>query len=908
MVTRLWWCLLFFFCSVASAQEQQPHPEPQQPPHPEPQQQSQQPLPEPQQQPLPEPHQQPLPEPQQPPHPEPQQQPHPEPTPSSSLSPVLDTEEDRRGPPKQDTDIVQQLIDGFLGSKPALGSNKTSMSPSRFVNTSDYWFTNNLKPAGSIKDLDAAQKWLDGYVKEAEVILQEVNGAGWSYFTNLTDHHQKILVQAEDVLGKFVRSTSKQVKQFDMAALASNDSLQRMMSMLTIEGMKALPEERLAELNELKKELSGAFANGAICEKGRAPPCTLRYPDLQPLMATERDASRLLYIWLAWRGVAGPPYRQNYTDLMEVSNEGAKLNGFRDAGEMWRSPYEMTTPSLGQAASLDLRTELKRLYSEMLPLYVQLHAYMRRRLAGIFNPNNVPALTKDGPIPAHVLGSMHAENWASLYFETKPFAQDENTFGGDPWSAHDPIGSELQKHNYTVEGMFKQAEEYFTSMGFDNLPESFWNTSVFTRPWEKDMLCHPSLAFDLRNGKDYRVKICAQVSQADFTEAHKLLAQNYYQMSYREQPLPFRESANPSFASAIAESFGLLSENGDYLKSLGLLPSDKTIDSDSPKMINKLYQEALQWIAAIPFTVVADFWRWDAFAGVLNETSYNDGWWHLREQYQGVKAPAPRSPTEDFDPLSSPLISQQHNPVIRESVSYIMKFQIIKGLCGVVNGTDGPLQTTTCSLANSKMAGEKLKNLMRLGASRSWPEALKEITGTEKLDATPLMEYYRPLLDWLKAENEKTHTYIGWDGPGTPFEKSEIPEPTGNLGPSGAELFPSREEVSYPGQSCGRGQICLLDSTCNGTICECNDGLFAFKMGHSVSCLPGDPAQVGFGTGSDLVIGLFSHETPSVSAEPEPEPIPEGETPAKKAATTYLAHVCLILVCGLIAMLQKAVL
>lgn len=147
MATRLWWFMVFFsFVVVAESQRQQPTP-------------------------------------------------HAEPTPP----PVLDTSEDRRGPPRQDTDIVQALIDGFLGSKPALGSNKTSISPMRLVNTSEYWLASNLKPPGSIKDVDMAQKWLDGYVREAEVILQEVNGAGWNYFTNLTDYHQKFLVQAEDV-------------------------------------------------------------------------------------------------------------------------------------------------------------------------------------------------------------------------------------------------------------------------------------------------------------------------------------------------------------------------------------------------------------------------------------------------------------------------------------------------------------------------------------------------------------------------------------------------------------------------------------------------------------------------------------------------------------------------------------
>nr|CDJ92248.1 Peptidase M2 domain containing protein [Haemonchus contortus] len=426
--------------------------------------------------------------------------------------------------------------------------------------------------------------------------------------------------------------------------------------------------------------------------------------------------------------------------------------------------------------------------------------------------------------------------------------------------------------------MFIKAYRYFKSIGFPSLPKTFWTNSHFARVWSRDMICNPPAALDMRDGSDFRVKSCAQLGMPDFELAHSLMAQVYYQYLYRQQPLLFREPASSSISDAIARVFAHLSTNPHYLYSQKLVTASH-LDIKDSLIVNKLYKEALENFVKMPFDIVADNWRFEQFEGKITPAKINDRWWELRTKYEGISAPEPYN-SSNLDALMHTAISQVHSPAIKSLISYVVQFQILKSICPT-----GTVLSEGCIL--SEVTTEKLREVMKKGSSITWLQALEQLTGSAQLDASPLLEYYEPLADWLRNTNEIDQTVLGWDGDGTPFSADEIPKPRAGMD-SGSGIL-SEDRVAFPGGLCANGQECLLDSHCNGTICVCNEGLYTLEIGATVNCVPGNPADSGFGDGKGgLVIGLFSSET---TPNPEPEPTTSSQPSSQRPVSltsTYL--------------------
>ncbi|VDM41657.1 unnamed protein product [Toxocara canis] len=771
-------------------------------------------------------------------------------------------------PDEVDNDVIQQLVDRFLntGSTDEEKEAKVNKAAQALVNSSAYWDMSSIQAERSIKDPAMAKKWMDGYSAEAQKVLYQVTTAGWSYVTSVSHLTKQIFDEAEEVLSEFVKSSSKQAKQFDMSSV-DDPLLRKQFQMLSVDGMNALNDASRQEFSQIQSKINKMIAEAGICEMDKPPPCLLKHADIPSVLARKNNAENAQYIWMGWRSAIAPQLAPLYERLMQLTNQGATLNGFSDGGSMWRSPYELSIES--STPKRNMVEELNRLFSQILPFYKQLHAYVRRQLAGIFGIANTPQLTKDGPIPAHLLKTISADNWAALYHETKPFESDE--------TRTEQVLEHLHKLNYTAKGMFVQAYKYFKQLGFGKLPKSLWTKSVFSRTWSKDMVCNPPVAYDMRDGNDYRIKACAQLGDSDFKMAHRLIAQVYYEYFYREQPLPFREAANPSTLTAIINVFSLLASNIDYLKSLQLLPANAN-DSHAAR-VNELYLQALEEVVKLPFDLVVDNWRFNIFEGRTNKDTWNDDWWRLSEHYQGVKPPVPRTAT-DFDAIATPAIAQMHFPAMRHFIGYIMQFQFLKALCqNKTNLSEG------CRLQKSSV--ENVKKVMMLGSSINWVDALKMITGSDQLDARPLLEYYEPLISWLGNANERVQVTVGWEGAGVPFTESEVPVPRTNASDANLQHVLSEDQVAFPGGDCSKGQECLLDSTCKSGMCECNEGLYTLKIGNTHNCVPGNPADAGFGDGhGGLVIGLFPEEKISTlepSGEPEPSAKPELEPKAKSA-------------------------
>jgi len=481
---------------------------------------------------------------------------------------------------------------------------------------------------------------------------------------------------------------------------------------------------KTAEQAQIGAKLSGLFGKGSYCrENGEC----LTLGELEHILAHSRDRQELLEAWEGWR-TSAVPMKDLYTRQVNLANQGARDLGFDDLGTMWRSGYDMDPA--------DFPAELDRIWGQVRPLYESLHCHVRARLGEYYGTDAVP---RDGPIPAHLLGNMWAQNWENIY----------DIVGPEQTAAAYDLSTILNERNYDEVSMVKTAEAFFSSLGFEELPETFWERSLFVKPADRDVVCHAS-AWNIDEKEDLRIKMCIDVNQEDFIIIHHELGHNYYQRAYNTESYLYRASANSGFHEAVGDTVAL-SITPDYLVEIGLL--DEVPDASGD--LGLLMKQALLRVAFLPFGLMVDQWRWKVFSGEVSAQEYNDLWWALREQYQGVAAPGER-PADAFDPGA-----KYHVPMnvsyTRYFLAYILQFQFHQALCEIA-GNEGPVHR--CSIYGSTKAGERLNAMLEMGRSRPWPEALKAVTGTTQMDATAILDYFAPLQAWLDEQNANRE--CGW--------------------------------------------------------------------------------------------------------------------------------------------------
>jgi peptidyl-dipeptidase A len=292
--------------------------------------------------------------------------------------------------------------------------------------------------------------------------------------------------------------------------------------------------------------------------------------------------------------------------------------------------------------------------------------------------------------------------------------------------------------------MVRIGESFFTSLGLDPLPQSFWERSLFKKPADREVVCHAS-AWDVTFDNDLRIKMCIEPKEDDLITIHHELGHDYYFHYYYKMPMLFQQGANDGFHEGIGDTLAL-SVTPTYLKGIGLL--DKVPNNEKGET-NFLLKMALDKVAFLPFGKLIDQWRWDVFSGKTPPSKYNEAWWELRKKYQGVSAPVARSEA-DFDP-GAKFHVPGNTPYVRYFLARIYQFQFHRALCKAA-GYTGPLHK--CSIHGSKAAGDKLKAMLAMGASKPWPEAMEAVTGEKAGDASALIEYFEPLRKWLAQQNK----------------------------------------------------------------------------------------------------------------------------------------------------------
>lgn len=542
--------------------------------------------------------------------------------------------------------------------------------------------------------------------------------AAWVYQTNI---NQDTAALSAYISGKYSSLSSKLAKQAaDFNHVEVDSDTRRKLDLLRYSLVLPAPgdAEKSTRLSQIKSDLEGMYGSGKYC---RTESDCMGLTDMSNIMSTSRDESLLLEMWQGWRKVS-PPMKSMYVEQVALANEGAKELGFADVSELWRGSYDMPAADFG--------IELDRLWDQVKPFYDALHCHVRAELGNQYGTDTVP---QDQPIPAHLLGNMWAQSWGNIYDIVKP-KQELDVID---------VTEALATHNYDEIKMVRQAESFFSSLGFEPLPDTFWERSQFSKPADREVVCHAS-AWDLDDQDDIRIKMCIQKTGEEFAVIHHELGHNYYQRAYKKQPLLYRESANDGFHEAIGDTVAL-SITPKYLKEIGLVDNIP----DSSNDIGMLLKLALDKIAFVPFGLLVDQWRWKVFSGEVKPEDYNKVWWQLREKYQGVMAPVDR-PEDAFDPGAKYHVPA-NTPYTRYFIAHILQFQFHKALCEVSGNTD-PIHR--CSIYGSKVAGEALNNMLEMGKSKTWQEALTTLTGKGEMDASAILDYFAPLKVWLDQQNQ----------------------------------------------------------------------------------------------------------------------------------------------------------
>ncbi|HEY6929106.1 MAG TPA: M2 family metallopeptidase [Thermoanaerobaculia bacterium] len=565
------------------------------------------------------------------------------------------------------------------------------------------------------------------FLEEAEAKLLALavdeSRTGWVQSTYITDDTERLHAQANEKLIAATAADAKQAARFDGVALP--EELARKMKLLKVNLTLAAPAnpKESEEVTRIAAALEGMYGKGKYCPEGK--PC-MDLEEISKILATSRDPKELLDVWQGWHRIAAP-MRKDFERFVTLANKGAREIGFADTGAMWRSKYDMPPD--------DFARELDRLWEQVKPLYVSLHSYVRWKLREKYGD----AVPDKGPIPAHLLGNMWAQTWDNVYPLVAPA-------GADPGYDLTQI---LKARGTDALGMVRYGEGFFTSLGFEPLPKTFWERSLFVKPRDREVVCHAS-AWDVDSVNDLRIKMCIDITSEDFATIHHELGHNFYQRAYNTQPYLFRDSANDGFHEAIGDTIAL-SITPEYLVKLGLLPAAP----DASKDIGLLLRKALEKIAFLPFGLVIDQWRWKVFSGEITPQNYNRAWWELRRRYQGV-APAGARGEENFDPGAKYHVPA-NVPYTRYFLADILQFQFHRALAKAA-GCSGPLHR--CSIYGNKGAGAKLAAMLAMGQSRPWPEALAVLTGQKQMDATAVRDYFAPLQKWLDEQNKGKP--VGW--------------------------------------------------------------------------------------------------------------------------------------------------
>ncbi len=630
---------------------------------------------------------------------------------------------------------------------------------------------------------ETADQFIARVNAELKAMYPELTAAQWLSSTYITDDSQLLAAKGNEKFLGSLNAWIEQSRRFEGQQMSPDTA--RAITLLKLATAMPAPKDpaRLAELTRIATRMEGMYGSGTYCTDPADTGSCRQLGELEEVLRKSRDYDEQLEAWQGWHTIARP-MREDYTRFVELVNEGSRELGYADAGEMWRSGYDMSP--------VELAAETDRLWGQVKPLYEQLHCFARARLDAQYPGRG----SVDGMLPAHLTGNMWQQDWGNLWDVLAPYSEQQAGAGLDVTGALErryqaDLNARLSKEDALIDSerrmevvraarledarrMTRQAEEFYTSLGMPRLPDGYWEKTQFIKPRDRDVVCHAS-AWDMNMGgedgksPDVRTKMCIKPNEEDFFTIYHELGHVYYYLAYNQLPPLFQAGAHDGFHEAIGDTIELAMTPG-YLHSIGLV-GEPTPSREA--LINSQMRTALAKVAFMPFGLMIDRWRWGVFDGSITPDNYNAAWWELKAKYQGV-APVAARGEEFFDPGAKYHVPG-NTPYTRYFLSHVLQFQFYKALCDAA-GHQGPLYE--CSFAGNKAAGEKFWAMLSRGASQPWQQTMRELTGGEQMDASAVLEYFSPLQEWLKQQNEGRS--CGWQAPAAAGEATPEPPPADN--------------------------------------------------------------------------------------------------------------------------------
>ena len=557
-----------------------------------------------------------------------------------------------------------------------------------------------------------------------------VSSASWISSNFITYDSQKVIADYSKRYTLKALETSRKASSFN--ELSTTSSNRRQLELL--KGSFVMPppfnDDLAGELSDISTKLEAMYGSGKHCyEDGLC----LDLEAFENIIDSSRDSNELLKAWTGWHEI-GKPMKPMYLRMVDIGNQGSQDLGFDGLSDLWFSKYDMPAE--------EFLAETDRVWDEVKPLYEALHCHVRSKLNEEYGDDVVPI---DGPLPVHVLGNMWGQSWSNIY--DLVYEKDESKFSVD-------VTQIIEERKINEQEMVKYAEDFFLSMGFKPLPKTFWERSLFVKPKDRSVVCHAS-AWNLDPANnDLRIKMCIEKNEEDFITIHHELGHIFYYQAYNHLPTLFQGGANDGFHEAFGDLL-TLSITPDYLNKIGFISIKEASDAKKDP-IGLLMKQALEGVVVIPWALTLDKWRSGVFNGEIKESNLNSSWWSMRESYQGITSPVYRS--EDyFDPGAKYHIPA-NTPYTRYYLARIMQYQFHEALCNAMN-FNGPLHE--CSIYGNEVAGEKIISTMAMGQSQPWQDAFENITGSRSLSGSSVMNYYKPLKEWLDKQNE--NRMCGWE-------------------------------------------------------------------------------------------------------------------------------------------------
>ena len=557
-----------------------------------------------------------------------------------------------------------------------------------------------------------------------------IYSASWISSNFITYDSQKVIADYGTRYTLKSLERSREASAFDDVSTSAEN--RRMLNILKSSFVMPPPlnKELASELSSITTSLEAMYGSGEHCyEDGSC----YDLEAFESIIDNSRDPEELLKAWQGWHEI-GKPMKSMYMRMVDIGNQGSKDLGYQGLSDLWFSKYDMPAD--------EFLNETDRVWEEVKPLYDALHCHVRAKLNEHYGDNVVP---ESGPLPVHLLGNMWGQSWSNIYDLVYTEESQQNSVD---------VTKIIEEKGLNEIEMVEYAEDFFLSIGFDPLPDTFWERSLFVKPRDRSVVCHAS-AWNLDPANnDLRIKMCIEKNEEDFVTIHHELGHIFYYQAYNHLPTLFQGGANDGFHEAFGDLL-TLSITPDYLTQIDFI-SEKEASVAKEDPIGLLMKQALDGVVVVPWALMLDKWRSGVFNGEIDETNLNSSWWKLREYYQGISTSTERS-EEYFDPGAKYHIPG-NTPYTRYYLARIMQYQFHEALCNEIE-FDGLLHE--CSIYGSEKAGDKIISTMAMGESLPWQDAFENLTGSRKLSGKSILNYYAPLKDWLDEQNE--NRTCGWN-------------------------------------------------------------------------------------------------------------------------------------------------